>query len=262
MIAPRIVDEIFAVAPARAPFRQPTAIAAGVGAHVLLVVLAVVTEPSLAAWSAALASRIHDELTRQTLIESPPEPQAPPPDDAPPPAPSPDAVAEPAAARPAPLSPAQAGRIVARESSGPLDLTGTPFTTGDATTYTGGATSSIGTSTTAVDPARVGPPAPPPPPPQVGPDRSRAVALAGKGEWRCPWPRAADADRIDKQVVTVKVVVRADGSVESAAAVSDPGHGFAEAATACALRTRFEPALDREGNPTRGTSPVRVHFSR
>jgi protein TonB len=93
-------------------------------------------------------------------------------------------------------------------------------------------------------------------------DRSGGVAL-GERSWSCPWPREAEAQRIDEQTVVIKVVVDPDGTVASATVVSDPGHGFGRAAVACALHTRFIPARDRDGRPIRAESPsVLVRFTR
>jgi outer membrane biosynthesis protein TonB len=83
------------------------------------------------------------------------------------------------------------------------------------------------------------------------------------GQWRCPWPSEAVAADIYAQNVVVRVVVEADGSVVSASALSDPGHGFAAAAEACARRETYSPARDDNGRPVRATTPaIRVNFSR
>lgn len=83
------------------------------------------------------------------------------------------------------------------------------------------------------------------------------------GQWRCPWPSEAVAADIYAQNVLVRVVVEADGSVASASALSDPGHGFAAAAEACARRETYSPARDANGQPVRATTPaIRVNFSR
>jgi len=92
--------------------------------------------------------------------------------------------------------------------------------------------------------------------------RSGGVALEDQN-WSCPWPREADAERIDEQTVVIKVVVTPEGTVESATVLSDPGHGFGPAATSCALRTRFTPARDRDGRTIRAVSPpIVVRFTR
>jgi protein TonB len=96
----------------------------------------------------------------------------------------------------------------------------------------------------------------------AGPDLSTTVSLEGQ-TWSCPWPPEADSERIDEQIVVIRVVVDPDGSAESAEIVVEPGHGFGEAAVACALNTRFTPARDRAGNALRARSPpIRVRFTR
>jgi protein TonB len=93
-------------------------------------------------------------------------------------------------------------------------------------------------------------------------DRSEGVSLPNQN-WSCPWPHEADAEKIDEETATIRVVVSTTGTVESVTVVSDPGHGFGPAAVACALRTRFMPARDREGRPVRAASPpILVRFTR
>jgi protein TonB len=97
---------------------------------------------------------------------------------------------------------------------------------------------------------------------EPGDGHSSSVALE-HANWSCPWPAAADAEQINEQTVVIRVVVSATGKVESAELVSDSGHGFGPAAIACALRTRFTPARDFEGNAVRAQSPpIRVRFTR
>jgi protein TonB len=172
--------------------------------------------------------------------------------------PSPRSRAEPS--RPAS---AQAGAIVAQEPdpSAPLDLTGETLVTGTANAYAGGLTGSKGASTVAVRTAP-GDPRSAPGARLVGRDRSRAVSLEDQN-WSCPWPREGAAEQIDEQTVVIRVLVRPDGSAESAEVLSDPGHDFGQAAAACAMRTRFTPAHDRDGEPMRARSPpIRVRFTR
>jgi protein TonB len=133
--------------------------------------------------------------------------------------------------------------------------------TGTANAYAGGVTASNGTNTTAVQTRNVNPSAPPGASASA-PDRSSVVTLPEQS-WSCPWPREADAEEIDEQTVVIRVVVRPDGSVESANVVSNPGHGFGDAAVSCAMKTRFTPAHDRQGAPVRSVSPpIRVRFTR
>jgi protein TonB len=81
--------------------------------------------------------------------------------------------------------------------------------------------------------------------------------------WSCPWPSEAESLPVDEETVVIRVVVRPDGTAESVAIVSDPGHGFGQAAASCAMRTPFVPAHAAGGAPIRATSaPIRVRFTR
>ncbi|MDC0675156.1 energy transducer TonB family protein [Nannocystis radixulma] len=277
MTRPGIAAQVFAAAAPPAS-RRHHAIVVAVLLHLGLAVLILRAQPTLETWSATMAARVHDELTRLQLADvEPAEPPKPPPEPAPPEPPPPAtepapavAAATPPAPAPAPRpAPARAARVVAAPP-GALDLTGDVVVVGSASAYVGGATSSTGTGTKPVPNASSqptpAPPAPPPaePPPAAPPtvDRSRPVALAS-AEWNCPWPAEADGLALDEQVAVIRVVVDARGVVETAEVVDDPGDGFGRAALACARVTRFSPALDRDGHPLRARSPaIRVHFTR
>jgi protein TonB len=158
---------------------------------------------------------------------------------------------------------ARAAPLVAQapQSNAPVDLTADTVVTGTGAAYVGGATTATGTSASPAGEARAGT--------RMAQgtsstsmDRSTPVTL-GSGSWSCPWPPEADAEQIDEQTVILRVVVAASGDAESAAVVSDPGHGFGAAALACAMRTRFAPARDPRGAAMRATSPpIRVRFTR
>jgi protein TonB len=160
---------------------------------------------------------------------------------------------------------AQAASVVAREPSGPVDLTGETLVVGAANVYGGGATERNGASASpaggkgaargssagsaSAEGARA-------------PSQSAPVGLASQS-WSCPWPADAEPLPIDEETVVIRVVVRPDGSAESVAVVSDPGHGFGAAAASCAMRTRFTPARAAGGEPLRASSPpIRVRFTR
>jgi protein TonB len=140
----------------------------------------------------------------------------------------------------------------------------TTFTipTGSGAGFAGGQTSSEGTSTRAIE---------------RGADSRGAAFATGitadgdlsapvrlpASEWECPWPREAEAASIDEASAVIRVTVDANGHPELVALVSSPGHGFGDAALACARRARFEPARDRAGNAVRARSgPIRVQFTR
>jgi protein TonB len=142
-----------------------------------------------------------------------------------------------------------------------VDLTDDTFVTGASKAYVGGTTSSSGTNDVAVHSTVTDAKAPPTRHPQE-PDLSRPVSL-DEQEWQCPWPQEADLAEIDQQAVIIRVAVTADGAASRVDLVKDPGHGFGLAARTCALRTRFEPAKDKNGNRIAALSPpIRVRFTR
>jgi periplasmic protein TonB len=263
---PRIVDVVFGVDEPDRSWILVVSILVAAGLHASLWLWAIGSEPSLESWSIRIASRVHAELSRGEVVEVETKPAPPPPEPKLPP-PEPAAPKIHLAHRPRPQAsdkpppPAQAGNIIAREPNphAPADLTGETFVTGSASAYAGGVTSATGTNPRAVQAREVDPRAPPG---SGEPDRSRPVSLDDP-DWKCPWPREAEMEQIDEQIAIVRVLVRLDGSVESASVVKDPGHGFGQAAVACAMRTRFEPARDRIGRPIRAQSPpIRVRFTR
>lgn len=274
MTRPAIAELVFAAASPPPPRRHHALIVTAL-VHLGVAAAILGAQPTLETWSAEMAARVHDELTRLQLAEvetlpppepppAEPEPAEPPPTE---PAPAPAApTAAPPRSAPARPAPARAARVVAAPA-GALDLTGDVVVTGHASAYAGGVTTSSGTSTRPVPQASREPPPPAPAPPgaprpPAQRDRSRPVSLAGD-EWNCPWPDAAEGLAIDEQVAVIRVRVAVDGAVESAEVVSDPGNGFGPAALSCARRTRFTPALDGEGRPLAARSPpIRVHFHR
>jgi protein TonB len=255
------------------------------GAHLGLWATAQRREPSLETWAARVAALIHEDLAGRApvAIEPPPPPQpevqpqpepaiarAAPADVEHAPRPEPRAASRPEtppAARALPpghvAPPAESGRIISEEAepAGPVDLTDNTFVTGTASAYVGGASASAGTNRVAVPSGLIDPDARPTTTPGRL-SRARPVELSGS-EWRCDWPASAVAQDIYEQFVALRVVVRADGSVERATVLSDPGNGFGAAAVACARRTRFSPARDASGKAIRASSPpIRVRFTR
>ena len=210
------------------------------------------------------------EISLEEPAQPTPTPRPPPAVPAPP-ATSPRALAPHAEARSRAASravePASAARVLAQEprADEPVDLTEDSFVVGAAQRYAGGATSPPATV------SRRGPGAPGDPVStglpgsavRAGPaDRSRPVSLAGES-WSCPWPSEAERLAIDEQAVVIRIVARADGSVEAVTVVSDPGHGFGEAAAHCARQARVLPARASDGQAVRATSPpIMVRFTR
>jgi periplasmic protein TonB len=75
------------------------------------------------------------------------------------------------------------------------------------------------------------------------------------------YPSEADAD---SGAVTLRVIVRADGTVTSSSVVSESpaGQGFGKAARACLQKKRFEPSLDRAGTPVAAATSLKLRFVR
>ena len=234
-----------------------------VGAALLYAGLGIVVawwDPSLESWASEIAAHVHSELDRTAPVAiEMPDPPKPPPPPTPAPTPPPAVAAPPkgaASPRPSPRAasePAQAGKVLAADPSAPADFTSTPIVTGEGSRYVGGTTTATGTSTT-----------PAPSPPAAAPVESQARPVGKRdSEWRCPWPSEAESLEIDQQSATIRVRVSATGEAIDVKSVDDPGYGFGRAARACAMQTRWEPALDDDGTPVeRWSPPVRVRFER
>lgn len=260
-----------------------------IGLHCLLLLLAISAEPSLESWSARMATLIHADLAAQAPIKIEPIPVIKPEEPIIPKTPEPPVAQEPkvlvppqqhakpsivkkvksrrtsSPKRSAPAkasSMAQAGKVIAVEKSPdhPIDLTNVPFVTGKGARFAGGITSIQGTSKVSVPTAPQAEASPTKSPRR--PSKARSVSLS-QGEWRCDWPKSAIDQNIYEQYVVLKVLVSSNGEVKSAHIVKDPGEGFGPAAVACALRTRFSPALNREGEAiTASSPPIQVRFTR
>jgi protein TonB len=254
----------------------PVALLLALTIHGTAAARAAIIPLELMRWSQAIGREIHARIveTYDIDVTKPPEPPPPPPEPEreepkPQPAFAPkdaklDNTPPPAAAA------AKAGAVLTQQPNPdePVDLTNS-FVNGAADSYAGGVTQSTGTSDTAVYARKVAPggvqggtgTAAGPAPTTV--DRSRPASLAGSKDWKCDFPPEADIDQVDQAFVVVQVATRADGSPERVSVLSDPGHGFARAARTCALKERYDPALDRDGHPIAGqTKSIRIRFER
>ncbi len=256
--SPRIVDAVFGPHTKRHRWLHVMLpIACALAAHLIFVLIARSPSTSLEEWSEEVGRYVHEHVVVVTRVQyAPPPPEPAPPTTAPPAAPAAHAP------RPstAPAAPAQAAPLVGA-SPDTVDLSGTVFVEGSASSYAGGATTSTGTGTHEAAPnaqsGGTGDQAP-----NDTPSRASGVALLND-DWNCPWPEEADDAEIDEQLTVVRVVVRADGSAESARALSGAEHGFGRAAVACAMAHRFAPARNAEGLAIRAESAsVRVTFTR
>lgn len=172
---------------------------------------------------------------------------------------------------PPPPAAAEAAKVLTADppKDEPVDLTGNTFLSGNADTALGGQTQIGGKATKPTyDTAAVATGVPggtgtAPAPPPVKVDRSRAARIVNLANLeRCPFPNEADAEQIDEATVTVQVNVAVDGRAESVKVTQDPGHGFGREAKRCALREKYSPALNVDGNPIAGIAPIRFRFSR
>jgi len=262
------ISEVVCPRPARgAGARSAVAVAAAVVIHgVVGAGIGSVPRPD-----EAPAARAEPQPIRMFEIEAPPPaPARPPPPTSPEPrpratAPKPAVVGRPAqpAAQQAPLAvaPSRTAQAIAA-SPEVLDFTDFDIVSGDGDRFVGGVSSSDGTNTIASRGENVAKGG------AVGSSEGSGASLARgvrlpDGDWSCPWPDDARAIHDWEREVRVRAVVRVDGSVASVELLSDPGHGFGEAALRCARAARFSPALDAAGHPVESRSPpIRVRFVR
>ena len=253
-----------------------TFIAVGIVAillHFVVAAQALTMSIELHTWARMVRERVAGGLQDLYEVElaKPPEPPAPPPPEeakadkpAPPP---PSKAAEPP---PPPPAAAQAGKILTQEPdpNEPVDLTA-GFVSGNSEAYAGGVTQAAGTSKTAVNnlnarangvPGGTGVPSPVAAAPAV--DKSRPAGLLGSSDWNCPWPAEADSEQIDQALVTVAITVGPDGKPLKVDVVKDPGHNFGLEARRCAMRERYQTALDASGNPVTQTKQFKIRFDR
>lgn len=105
--------------------------------------------------------------------------------------------------------------------------------------------------------------APPPKPSVEAPvaNLSRKPSLDVPDACKGWFPSSAEDDHA---LVTLRVIVRANGSVQSANVVAEnpKGQGFGAAARTCLLARTFTPGLDEAGNPAMAQTTVNVRFSR
>lgn len=178
-------------------------------------------------------------------------------------------VPEPLAEEPQPSVPppaaAEAGKVL--DASADVVDSANTIVTGEGS-YRGGTTESGGTSKVAVRdesarasgvPGGTGVRAEPSPSPK---NLSRPPMLAGAGRWDCPFPSEADLEDIHSAVVSLRVRVGKTGAVESVDVTRDPGFGFGREARRCALRKKWQPGLDRNGQTTESVAIVNVRFGR
>lgn len=204
-------------------------------------------------------------------VEKPVEPPPPPPEEKEPP--KPIVVKEQPKDEPPPPPPAaaEAAKILTQEPAKdePVDLTKDGFVTGNADTAVGGITQRGGTATTPTNnlAARAGGfqggTGTTAAPPATVVDRSASARIMNLANLeRCPFPAEADAEQVDEAAVGIEVRVSVDGRAETVSITRDPGHGFGREARKCALREKYQPAKNFEGNAIPGVYKVNFRFSR
>jgi hypothetical protein len=73
------------------------------------------------------------------------------------------------------------------------------------------------------------------------------------GEWpSCPFPKEADAKRIEEGFAVIRVYVASDGHPEQVELQNDSGYGFGEAASSCAMKQTYVAAVDGSGQSSAG----------
>ena len=83
------------------------------------------------------------------------------------------------------------------------------------------------------------------------------------GDPSCGFPVEADAAKIDAAEVVLRVFVRRDGSPQAVQTLEEPGFGFGQAATRCAMARSYVPGTDAQGTPvTAWTPPIHLRFIR
>jgi outer membrane biosynthesis protein TonB len=170
----------------------------------------------------------------------PPEAKAPPPD-------VPESEPPPAA---------QAAQVVAADKTAE-NQAAFNIATGQGNAYAGGTTSASGTGKEANHTGQVGTGT------GTGVNHARG-AMARTRDWPCGWPPEAEDLDIEEAFATVRVSVRADGTVSDVQVLADPGHGFGRRAVQCVkTKVKFDTALDAAGHPIDGsTPPLKVSFLR
>lgn len=229
---------------------------------------------AFAAWASDVKTSVSLRLAQtyeidvSKPVEKPAEPP-PPPEEKEEPKPT---IKEPSKDEPPPPPPAaaEAAKVLMQDPSPdePVDLTGNTFLAGSAETAVGGVTQIGGKATAPTQnaaavatgtPGGTGKAAAP----AAKVDRSRPAGIVNKSNLeRCPFPAEADAEQVDEAVVGIEVRVGPDGRPETATVTRDPGHGFGREARKCALREKYSPALDTDGNALPGVYRVNFRFSR
>lgn len=249
---PRIIDAVFTPTREVKTVRAVAlAVVAAFAIHALFVFVARLPSESLEEWSEEISEYVHEHVVVVERVQYTPPPPPP--------------VAESVPHRVvhahsrAPVTESTPTPSPAEPSAAPLiDFGDTAIENlpGAAGWGAGGVPGGTGTSAAGVASSD-------PPSEAVGSERHVTPVALVDDDWNCPWPEGADDAAIDLQTTVVRVVVRANGTAESARAISGAEHGFGAAAVSCAMSHEYAPARDENGVATRRESgPIRITFTR
>ncbi|MXP40086.1 TonB family protein [Altererythrobacter soli] len=109
------------------------------------------------------------------------------------------------------------------------------------------------------------PPAPPAPPPPPAPSQARGVSPKNQSSWarriQENYPSRALREGTEG-TVGVSVTVNAEGRVSACSVTSSSGDSSLDQAACTGMEryARFDPALDRDGNPVTGSWSTRITY--
>lgn len=188
------------------------------------------------------AQQLVERVTTVDVTEPPPPPP-PPPDEPPPPQDVPQTV-------PPPMAPPP-----------PINIAPAPPPIRTTTTITPPAPPVL-----RIPPAAVaGPPSPPAPPPPAPPAPSKARGVKPKGNlgaaMQRDYPRAAERQQIEG-TVGLRLTIGADGRVSECSISKSSGSSVLDDGACQSIRRvgRFDPALDRDGNPISATWTTSIAY--
>ena len=204
----------------------------------LIMAVAIVALIGLAMVLGLTISKLKEEIERVTTIDiEEPEPEEP--DEPPPPEEPRETAPPPPVAPPAPINIAPAPPPIRTQPTIPPPAP---------------------PALTIPPPAPVAPPAPPP-----APDMSRGVQTRNERRWASQiqenYPSRALREEVEG-TVGVRVTVTPDGRATGCSVTASSGSSVLDEAACRGMEryARFDPALDRSGNPTTGTYSTRITY--
>ena len=204
----------------------------------LIMAVAIVALIGLAMVLGLTISKLKEEIERVTTVDiDEPEPEEP--DEPPPPEEPRETAPPPPVAPPAPINIAPAPPPIRTQPTIPPPAP---------------------PALTIPPPAPVAPPAPPP-----APDMSRGVQTRNERRWAAQiqenYPSRALREEVEG-TVGVRVTVTPDGRATGCSVTASSGSSVLDEAACRGMEryARFDPALDRSGNPTSGSYSTRITY--